>query len=92
MRVSLCLVLVRDLKVENLLVGRDGQIKLCDFGSCSTTHRAYHGSKVPLLSMLWYGTSYGTTVHGLGRDCSSPSWDINGHPDRAVIPKLLSFC
>lgn len=36
----------RDLKVDNLLVGRDGLIKLCDFGSCSTTHRAYHGGKV----------------------------------------------
>ena len=36
----------RDLKVENLLVGKDGLIKLCDFGSCSTTHRAYHNSEV----------------------------------------------
>lgn len=36
----------RDLKVDNLLVGRDGLIKLCDFGSCSTTHRSYHGTEV----------------------------------------------
>lgn len=26
----------RDLKVENVLAGRDGKWKLCDFGSCST--------------------------------------------------------
>lgn len=39
----------RDLKVENLLVGRDGLIKLCDFGSCSTSHRAYHLPKVSQL-------------------------------------------
>lgn len=39
----------RDLKVENLLVGRDGLIKLCDFGSCSTTHRSYRGAQVPYL-------------------------------------------
>ncbi|CAN0041743.1 unnamed protein product, partial [Sphacelaria rigidula] len=35
----------RDLKVDNLLVGRDGLIKLCDFGSCSTTHRSYYGAQ-----------------------------------------------
>lgn len=29
----------RDMKVENLLVGSDGTVKLCDFGSCSTDHR-----------------------------------------------------
>lgn len=39
----------RDLKVDNLLVGRDGLIKLCDFGSCSTTHRSYHGAQVLFL-------------------------------------------
>lgn len=42
----------RDLKVDNLLVGRDGLIKLCDFGSCSTTHRAYHGGKVGRDAMI----------------------------------------
>ena len=36
----------RDLKVDNLLVGRDGLIKLCDFGSCSTDHRAFRFPKV----------------------------------------------
>ncbi|CAN0311256.1 unnamed protein product, partial [Ectocarpus sp. 4 AP-2014] len=35
----------RDLKVDNLLVGRDGLIKLCDFGSCSTQHKAYLSPK-----------------------------------------------
>ncbi|XP_037090600.1 cyclin-G-associated kinase-like [Pollicipes pollicipes] len=30
-------VLHRDLKVENLLIGDDGLIKLCDFGSATTT-------------------------------------------------------
>lgn len=39
-------VYARDLKVDNLLVGRDGLIKLCDFGSCSTDHRAFHFPKV----------------------------------------------
>lgn len=26
----------RDLKIENLLIGSDGSIKLCDFGSATT--------------------------------------------------------
>lgn len=39
-------ILSRDLKVDNLVVGRDGVIKLCDFGSCSTDHRAFYFPKV----------------------------------------------
>ncbi|KAG5175499.1 kinase-like domain-containing protein, partial [Tribonema minus] len=35
----------RDLKVENLLIGADGRCKLCDFGSCSVTHRAFAGAR-----------------------------------------------
>jgi len=31
----------RDIKVENFLFGRDGLLKLCDFGSCSTDHQIY---------------------------------------------------
>jgi len=27
------------MKVENLLIGNDGLVKLCDLGSCSTDHR-----------------------------------------------------
>ncbi|CAM9305397.1 unnamed protein product [Chrysoparadoxa australica] len=34
----------RDLKIENVLVGRDGRYKLCDFGSVTTDHRAYKRS------------------------------------------------
>lgn len=49
-RVNVCLPWLfwfcRDLKVDNLLVGRDGLIKLCDFGSCSTQHKAYLSPKV----------------------------------------------
>ncbi|CAN0049763.1 unnamed protein product, partial [Phaeothamnion confervicola] len=36
----------RDLKVENLLVGSDGRVKLCDFGSCSRSHRCYEGREI----------------------------------------------
>jgi len=31
----------RDLKVENLLLSRDGDWKLCDFGSCTTRAQVY---------------------------------------------------
>jgi serine/threonine protein kinase len=31
----------RDLKIENILIGEDRQLKLCDFGSCNTRAQAY---------------------------------------------------
>eukprot|EP00475_Leptophrys_vorax_P022380 TRINITY_DN3045_c0_g1_i1.p1 TRINITY_DN3045_c0_g1~~TRINITY_DN3045_c0_g1_i1.p1 ORF type:complete len:623 (-),score=184.43 TRINITY_DN3045_c0_g1_i1:3196-4785(-) len=31
----------RDLKIENILIGEDRQLKLCDFGSCITRAQAY---------------------------------------------------
>lgn len=36
----------RDLTLDNLLVGTDGRVKLCDFGSCSASHRSYSDSQV----------------------------------------------
>ena len=42
---TLCVVInintPRNLTVEKLLVGQDGLIKLCDFGSCSVSHGAF---------------------------------------------------
>lgn len=34
----------RDLKVENLLIGDDGTLKLCDFGSATTKSYAIDNS------------------------------------------------
>lgn len=34
-------LLFRDLKAENLLLGQDGAWKLCDFGSTSTNHKRF---------------------------------------------------
>jgi len=31
----------RDLKIDNILIAKDGTFKLCDFGSCSTVDRTY---------------------------------------------------
>lgn len=34
----------RDLKIENILIGKDGEPKLCDFGSCTTRAKVYESA------------------------------------------------